>query len=79
MDLLTAVRAKQKELKKTDALFAAKLRVSKACWIKTREGILPIGMSVLCGIVQEFPDLQVEALQYMREWRRERRPRRAVA
>lgn len=79
MDLLATVRAKQLELVETDQAFAARLRVSKACWIKSREGHMPLGMAVLCGTVQAFPELQIEVLQFMRQWRSNRRRRRSTA
>lgn len=78
MDLLAKLREVQVTLGETDAAFAARLKVSRVCWRKTREGLLPVGMAVLCGVTQDqkLQHLELDAVMYMRQWRTPRGPRR---
>jgi transcriptional regulator with XRE-family HTH domain len=64
----------------TDAQMAARLHVNKATWIRTRQGDLPVGLTVLCGIMQRdsYPDLAVEVLEFLRTYNGWRKRRWAV-
>lgn len=57
----------------SDRAFAAKLGISKALWVMTRQGDVPVGISVLAGVVREFGDLKNEVLEVLREHRPGRR------
>jgi predicted transcriptional regulator len=69
--LLDALIKRQRTLNLSDQAFAAKLGVSKSLWVMTRRGDIPVGMSLLAGVVREFGDLRNEVLNALAEYRLE--------
>ncbi len=67
--LLDALVNQQRTLQLSDRAFASKLGISKALWIMTRQGNVPIGISLLSGVVREFGDLRNEVLDALAEHR----------
>ena len=65
--LLDALVKQQRTLKLSDRAFASKLGISKALWIMTRQGDVPVGISLLAGVVREFSDLRNEVLEALAE------------
>ncbi|MDQ5825064.1 MAG: hypothetical protein M3441_12780 [Chloroflexota bacterium] len=67
--LLDALVNQQRTLQLSDRAFANKLGISKALWIMTRQGDVPVGISLLAGVVREFGDLRDEVLDALAEHR----------
>jgi hypothetical protein len=53
-----------------DGAFARVLGVSRATWILTKNGDLPIGISLLRGVLKEFPGLKDEVLAALAAYER---------
>jgi hypothetical protein len=62
MTLLDKLIEKQLELKLSDQRFADRLGISRQLWTKTRQKQTPLGMSVLRGVLREFPSLTDDVL-----------------
>ncbi|HEX8229032.1 MAG TPA: hypothetical protein VF826_06935 [Chloroflexia bacterium] len=67
--LLDALVNQQRTLRMSDRAFASKLGISKALWIMTRQGDVPVGISLLAGVVREFGELRNEVLDVLAEHR----------
>lgn len=67
--LLDALVNQQRTLQLSDRAFARKLGISKSLWIMTRQGDVPVGISLLAGVVREFGDLRNEVLAVLAEHR----------
>lgn len=74
--LLDALIERQRTLQLSDREFAGKLGISKALWVMTRQRDIPIGISVLAGVVREFGELNNEVLGTLAEHRVERRKKK---
>lgn len=66
MTLTEKLIQKQKELKYSDARFAAHLGVSRQLWSFTRTGKLRPNMKVLAGSLRAFPSLTDDVLHVLR-------------
>jgi hypothetical protein len=66
---LAALVKQQRTLCLSDRAFAGKLGISKALWIMTRQGDVPVGISLLAGVVREFGELRNEVLDVLAEHR----------
>ncbi len=62
MTLREKLIEKQRELKLSDQRFADRLGISRQLWTKTRKGETTLGMSVLRGVLREFPSLTDDVL-----------------
>jgi hypothetical protein len=64
-DLLLA-KLLEKQGKLSDYKFAAILGVPRSSWINTRLKERPIGITLLKAIVQTYPELNADVLDYLR-------------
>ena len=69
--LVDALIEQQRTLKLSDEAFARKLGISKSLWIMTRQGDVPVGMSLLAGVVREFGELRNEVIEALADYRLE--------
>ena len=65
MDLLRVLKSEQGT--QSDSQFAARLGVSKALWVRTRMGDMPIRWTIGAAIVARFAHLTPELMVYMRQ------------
>lgn len=56
----------QKDSGLSDYKFAASLGVERVVWYSTRKGGRPIGKTLLKAIVQTYPELNADVLDYLR-------------
>lgn len=63
--LLQKLTDKQKKLEMTDAVFAAKLGVSRQLWQFTRTERMPIGQKVIAGTCRAFPEMIPDVLIFL--------------
>ena len=56
----------QKQGDQSDYAFARMIGVKRSLWQLTRTGKLPIGVTVLKAIVQIYPELNADVLDYLR-------------
>lgn len=60
--IIDRLAREQAEREATDAEFAALLGISRPLWSQTRDGKLPVGLSLLSGALRAFPDIQDDVL-----------------
>jgi len=50
----------------TDSKFAQRLQVSRSLWVQVTKGTKGIGRTLLTGIINAFPELEPEILEFLR-------------
>jgi len=61
------LKNRQQELQASNAEFACRLGISRPLWIAVRVGRRAVGMGLLSGVVNAFPDLDDEVLVFLRQ------------
>ncbi|RLC62430.1 MAG: hypothetical protein DRI48_09555 [Chloroflexi bacterium] len=65
--MIEALIARQRELKLSDGEFARRLGVSRTLWVAVRTRKRAVGMRLLRGTIQAFPDLERDVLAFLRQ------------
>ena len=63
--LLESLKARQSIKKLTDAQFSAELGVSRSTWSLVRAGRVKFNVPILRGILNAFPDMHNDVIQYI--------------
>lgn len=66
-DVITEkLKAKQDESGLSDAAFAEKIGISRQLWAFVKTGKREPGMTLLSAVMNIFPDLTLEVMEYMK-------------
>ena len=65
VNLLEALKARQRIKKMTDAQFSESLGVSRSTWSLVRAGQVKFNIPILRGILIAYPDMQSHVLKYI--------------
>ncbi len=60
--IVEKLRVQQTMLGMSDRQFAELLGVSRPLWVQTRDGQLPVGLSLLSGAIRAFPGMRDDVL-----------------
>jgi len=65
--LINKLNLKQEKGKLNDTRFARKLSLSRRLWGKTKNGDIPVGITLLRAITRTYPDLIPDIIEYLKD------------
>ena len=68
-NLLAKLISRQRQARFTDQCFAGKLGIARSLWTETRNGTRPIGLALLKGAYNLYPELGCDILLFIKDGR----------
>jgi len=65
--LIQTLKDRQQKLKANNTEFARRLGISRPLWVAVQAGRRAVGVELLRGVVNVFPDLDDEVLAFLRQ------------